>query len=50
MLLKMPSDPIVVALLQAIVEWNHGQQKYEFLIYLMPKTISIILGKIERST
>jgi len=50
MLLKMPSDQMVIALLQAIVDSNLHQQKFEFLIYLMPKTVSILLGKIERST
>jgi len=48
--LKMPSDPMIVAVLQAIVDSNLHQQKFEFLIYLQAKTVRMLLGKIERST
>ena len=41
---------MVVAVLQAIVNFNVQQQKFDFLIYLIPKTVTILLGKVERST
>ena len=45
----MPSDPMVIAVLQAIVDSNAKQQNFDFLIFLMPKTVNILIGKIERS-
>ena len=46
----MPADCMITAVLQAVIDNNIQANKFEFLIYLMPKSVSILLGKIERNT
>ena len=48
-LLKMPLEASISTLLRCILNYNLQSQKYDFLVYLMPKTLPVLTGKLEKS-
>ena len=48
-LLKMPLVQTVCFLLNSILNWNISNGKYEFLAFLMPKTLNQLTSKVEKN-